>query len=82
MTSNQNANWCVTKPWFDYIMGTRVLTDVSHTETTPLAIKMPKWIEKRVNQTARRLLPKAFAKIDTNTRLDQKNLSQGIEIAL
>lgn len=43
---------------------------------------MPKWIEKRVNQTARRLLPKAFAKIDTNTRLDQKNLSQGIEIAL
>ncbi len=47
MTSNQNANWCVTKPWFDYIMGTRVLTDVSHTETNPLAIKMPLWLEKK-----------------------------------
>ena len=47
MTSNQNANWCVTKPWFDYILGTRVLTDVSHTETNPLAIKMPLWLEKK-----------------------------------
>ncbi len=67
MTSNQNANWCVTKPWFDYIMGTRVLTDVSHTETNPLAIKMPLWLEKKVNRLARRALPKAYAKIDANT---------------
>jgi hypothetical protein len=21
---NQDANWCVTKPWFDWVMGTRV----------------------------------------------------------
>jgi hypothetical protein len=82
MTSNQNANWCVTKPWFDYIMGTRVLTDVSNTETNPLALKMPLWLEKRVNRAARRLLPKAYAKIDANTQLDQHNLRQGIEIAL
>jgi hypothetical protein len=82
MTSNQNANWCVTKPWFDYIMGTRVLTDVSHTETNPLAIKMPPLLEKKVNRAARRLLPKAYAKIDANTQLDQHNLRQGIEIAL
>ena len=67
MTSNQNANWCVTKPWFDYIMGTRVLTDVSHTETNPLAIKMPLWLEKKVNLLTRRVLPKAYAKIDANT---------------
>ncbi len=59
LTSNQNANWCVTKPWFDYIMGTRVMTDVSVTETNPLAIKIPKWLEKDVNKAARRLLPKA-----------------------
>src|SRR3989344_5234035 len=24
MGPNQDANWCVTKPWFDYIMGTRI----------------------------------------------------------
>ncbi len=23
MGADQNANWCVTKPWFDYVMGTR-----------------------------------------------------------
>ncbi|ENW80713.1 hypothetical protein F909_02001 [Acinetobacter sp. ANC 3929] len=28
---------------------------------------MPKWLEKRVNHVARRLLPKAYAQIDTNT---------------
>ena len=26
MNSNQDANWCVTKPWFDYVMGTRVVS--------------------------------------------------------
>lgn len=24
MAPNQDANWCVTKPWFDHLMGTRV----------------------------------------------------------
>jgi hypothetical protein len=24
MGSNQDANWCVTKPWFDHLMGTRI----------------------------------------------------------
>ena len=23
MGPNQNANWCVTRPWFDHLMGTR-----------------------------------------------------------
>lgn len=27
MNASQHANWCVTKPWFDYIMGTRVIAD-------------------------------------------------------
>ncbi len=82
MTSNQNANWCVTKPWFDYIMGTRVMTDVSITETNPLAITMPNWLEKRVNKLARRILPQAFAKIAQNTQSDIQNTRQGIEVAL
>ena len=37
---------------------------------------------KQVNRAARRLLPKAYAKIDANMQLDQHNLRQGIEIAL
>lgn len=82
MTSNQNANWCVTRPWFDYIMGTRVLTEASETETNPLGMKLPLWLEKRVNRVARRLLPKAYAQIDANTKLDQLNLRQGIEVVL
>lgn len=82
MTSNQNANWCITKPWFDYIMGTRVMTDASVTEANPLAIDMPKWLEKRVNRVARRVLPKAFAKIEQNTLQDIQNTKKGIEIAL
>ncbi|GAB5477602.1 MAG: hypothetical protein Marn2KO_10690 [Marinobacter nauticus] len=24
MNTNQDANWCVIRPWFDYIMGTRI----------------------------------------------------------
>ena len=82
MTSNQNANWCVTRPWFDYIMGTRVMTDVSHTETNPLGMQLPQWIEKRVNRVARRMLPKAYAKIDANTGLNREQTRQGIEIEL
>lgn len=82
MTSNQNANWCVTKPWFDYIMGTRVMTEVSQAETNPLGIKLPKLLEKPINLAARRLLAKSFAKIDLNSRQDQSNLREGIEVSL
>jgi len=24
MGTDQDLNWCVTKPWFDYLLGTRV----------------------------------------------------------
>ncbi|MFX7298873.1 hypothetical protein ABTI66_20110, partial [Acinetobacter baumannii] len=82
MTSNQNANWCVTRPWFDYIMGTRVTTEVSKTETNPLGMKLPEWIEKPVNKAAHKLLSKSFAKIDLNSRKDQSDLNKGIEVAL
>lgn len=82
MTSNQNANWCVTKPWFDYIMGTRVMTQSSVTESNVLAVKMPKWLEKKVNFAARKLLKRSFAKIDQNTQFDQQNVARNIEVAL
>ncbi|MEQ1067380.1 sterol desaturase family protein [Acinetobacter sp. XH1741] len=82
MTSNQNANWCVTKPWFDYIMGTRVTTEMSQTETNPLGIKLPRLIEKPINFVARSILAKAYTKIDLNSDRDQSNLRKGIEVSL
>ena len=30
--SNSTANWCVTWPWFDYLMGTRIKPPASPTE--------------------------------------------------
>ncbi len=82
MTSNQNANWCVTRPWFDYIMGTRVTTEVSKTETNPLGIQLPHWLEKRVNTFAHKILKKSFAKIDLNSQKNKSDLNKGIEVAL
>jgi hypothetical protein len=38
MGSNQDANWCVSYPWFDWILGTR-LRSVPATEQAPA--KMP-----------------------------------------
>ena len=52
---NQDTNWCVTKPWFDYIMGTRVLTSHGTPESTPLGIPLPKVIEDLLWQ----LVPKS-----------------------
>ena len=40
MNTNQDANWCVTKPWFDYIMGTQVISSPDLQESNPLGIKI------------------------------------------
>lgn len=82
MTSNQNANWCVTRPWFDYIMGTRVYTDVSVTETNPLGLELPKWLEKPLNRVAKKVLAKSYAKITKNSNQDIENNKLGIITAL
>ena len=51
MGNNPGANWCVTRPWFDYIMGTRVFTEGGVREDNVLGFKqIPAWLE--------RLLPK------------------------
>jgi sterol desaturase/sphingolipid hydroxylase (fatty acid hydroxylase superfamily) len=78
MNSNQNANWCVTRPWFDYIMGTRVIGDAGIAETNPLGMALPQWVEKPVNRIARRLLPRAFARLDENQRLELQRQQQGV----
>ena len=80
MNASQDANWCVTRPWFDYIMGTRVISDPEIAETNPLGMNLPDWLEKPVNRLARRLLPKAFAQIDQRSREDAQLRSQGMAL--
>ena len=82
MNTNQDANWCVTRPWFDYIMGTRVIGESDIAETNPLGMNLPQWLEKPVNRVARRLLPKAFARLDENRELEAQRLrdSQATEV--
>lgn len=82
MNSNQDANWCVTRPWFDYLMGTRVISDSAVAETNPLGMKLPKFVETRVNRLARKLLPHAFECLETNQREEAENRRQGLEAAL
>ena len=54
MNSNQDANWCVTKPWFDYILGTRVISSIDLQEQNPLGITLPQpianWLSAGVNK--------------------------------
>jgi len=82
MNTNQDANWCVTKPWFDYIMGTRVIPDPAHAETNPLGIRLPAFGEKRVNAAARRLLPHAFARLDENRQTEQQARRKGVDLPI
>ena len=60
MNTNQDANWCVTRPWFDYLMGTRVIANATLAESNPLGIWLPKVIERPFNRVCRKLLPNSF----------------------
>ncbi|MBQ0753459.1 MAG: sterol desaturase family protein [Gammaproteobacteria bacterium] len=77
MNTNQDANWCVTRPWFDYIMGTRVIGDETTAESNPLGMDLPQWLEKPVNKIARRFLPKAFARLDENRATEHARKQSG-----
>lgn len=46
---NQDTNWCVTRPWFDYVMGTREPTGKATVETNRLGMKLPAPLESLVN---------------------------------
>lgn len=53
MGRNPSANWCVTRPWFDYVMGTREFTAGSPRETNVLGMpRLPGWIAKRLPSPA------------------------------
>lgn len=60
MNSNQDANWCVTRPWFDYVMGTRVVSSETLRESNPLGLPLPALLERPLNRLARRFAPRAF----------------------
>lgn len=62
---NQDMNWCVTKPWFDYIMGTRVYTPHSKPESNPLGIKLPDALENFLWQLIPRALPEPARQSNT-----------------
>ena len=64
MNSNQDANWCVTRPWFDYVMGTRVATSAELMESNPLGMALPNWLEKPLNQLTQRRFPQRFKKVE------------------
>ncbi|MCG7198807.1 sterol desaturase family protein [Marinobacter pelagius] len=57
MNTNQDANWCVTRPWFDYIMGTRVIANPELAESNPLGMRIPGLLERPLNAVCQRLLP-------------------------
>lgn len=58
MGSQPGANWCVTRPWFDYVMGTRVFTEGGVRESNVLGLnKLPEWIAKRLPK------PEALGKV-------------------
>lgn len=82
MNASQDANWCVTRPWFDYIMGTRVISDPSIAETNPLGIKLPEFVEKPLNTVARKLLRKSYARMEERSQMDATQRQQGVELAI
>ena len=49
MNSNQDANWCVTKPWFDYVMGTRVISSFALKEQNPIGVVLPQVVSGMLN---------------------------------
>lgn len=51
MGANPSANWCVTRPWFDYLMGTREFTQGAPREDNVLGLpNLPRWLKDRLPQ--------------------------------
>lgn len=69
MNANQDANWCVTKPWFDYILGTRVISAEDLKEQNPLGIPLPKVISMWLNKQAEQYCPAKWVNHDIANRI-------------
>ena len=55
MNTNWDANWCVTRPWFDYIMGTRIKANPDLAECNPLGVKLPTFVLQPLTRLFHRL---------------------------
>lgn len=66
MNSNQDANWGVTKPWFDYIMGTRVVSSPELKEQNPLGIPLPEPVSKLLTKTVEHFFPVKTVETEKN----------------
>lgn len=64
MNSNQDANWCVTKPWFDYVMGTRVISSAALQEQNPLGMTLPAPVSRLCNGLVARYFPARWVNQD------------------
>ncbi len=64
MNTNQSANWCVTRPWFDHVMGTRIPGDSRYTETNVLGMRLPGFLERPLNRATAWLTPGIFATLN------------------
>ena len=82
MNTRQNANWCVTRPWFDYVMGTRIIGDSTHAETNPLGMRLPGFLERRLNAAVERFAPRVFAQLDENRREEHQRRTSGRDEAM
>ncbi len=71
MNSNQDANWCVTRPWFDYVMGTRVASSRELLESNLTGMALPAWFEKPLNRGVAAIFPKVLKQVERNLILEQ-----------
>ena len=55
MGADQDANWCVTRPWFDWIMGTRKPYAFTLKETQARLKKVKKALKQRIPKRLPRL---------------------------
>lgn len=58
MGANPSANWCVTKPWFDYVMGTREFMPGENHESNVLGLaRLPRWLQRHLPNPESRAAP-------------------------
>nr|WP_174507215.1 hypothetical protein [Acinetobacter sp. Marseille-Q1620] len=75
MNSNQDANWCVTKPWFDYILGTRVISSSDLKEQNPLGITLPEGIAKWLNNIVENHFPAKWVEHTSQLAVKETNMN-------
>ena len=79
MNSNQDANWCVTRPWFDYVMGTRVASSRDLLESNITGMYLPTLLEKPLNHYVAMIFPKVLNQVERNMALE-KNMQKEISL--